>query len=139
MGQFASAAMLVANTVQSAQQAKQQKAAAMARQRADIQQRQYQLEIQEREKRDRLKRAEAAQRAHFGSQGMGAGSGSAAALLQGLRKETEQSIADMWGLENMRTDRINKESARRRRLNLLEHRNGAIGQGLGTIVNLLEK
>ena len=102
MGDFATVAMMGLKMIQSDQQAKVQQNAAMAQQRADVQQRQYQLQIQEREKRDRLKRAQATQRSRFGAQGLNPAGGSAAALLEGLRKETEKSIADQWGLNTMR-------------------------------------
>ncbi len=138
MGQYVQAAMMVANMIQSSQQTKSQQADAMAKQRADIQQRQYQLQIQEREKRARLKRAEATQRSRFGAQGLGSNSGSATALLAGLHKETEQSIADMHGLNNMRTSHLLEQSARNKRTNLLEQRNNLFRKGMGTMVNLLE-
>ncbi len=139
MGDFATAAMLAVNTLSSAQQAKAQQAAATARQRADIQQRQYQLQIEERRKRDRLKRQEAARRARFGAQGVASAGGSAAALLQGLRNETEREIAEMHNLQNMRLGELNRENQSRAKINLLEHRNDLLKKGLGTAFNLLEK
>jgi len=142
MGDFTTVAMMALNTVKSSQQAKAQQNAAMAQQRADIQQRQYQLQIQEREKRDRLKQALATQRSRFGAQGLSPSSGSAAALLEGLQKDTEKGIADQRGLENLRISQLADKSARKRRINLLEFQKGQVGQvgnGLGTAFNLLER
>lgn len=139
MGDYAQIALMAVKTIQSSQQAKAQQSAVMAEQRADIQQRQYQLQIQEREKRARLKRAEATQRSRFGAQGMNSNGGSAAALLSGLRKETDQSIADMRGQENMRVNELNAQAKRQERISLLELQNGTFNQGLGSIFNLLEK
>ena len=138
MGDFATMAMMGMSAIQSSQQQKSQQATAMARQRADIQQRQYQLQIQERDKRNRLKQAEAAQRARFGGQGLGSSSGSAAALLAGMRKQTEQSIADQNNLEGMRIGALANKTKKRGPINLLEHQN-TIRQGIGLMSNLLER
>ena len=147
MGTFTAAQLMSAATagmsslgmVQSSQQAKAQQSAAIAQQRADIQQRHYQLQIQERQKRDRLKRAQATQRSRFGAQGLDPAAGSAAALLDGLRKETEQSIADQRGMENMRINQLADQSRRKKKINLLEHRARQFNQGAGTLFNLLER
>ncbi|MBL6931199.1 MAG: hypothetical protein ISR46_06830 [Rhodospirillales bacterium] len=139
MGDFATVAMMGLKMIQSDQQAKVQQNAAMAQQRADVQQRQYQLQIQEREKRDRLKRAQATQRSRFGAQGLNPAGGSAAALLEGLRKETEKSIADQWGLNTMRNNQLAENAQSKTRINLLETRNNQINQGLGGVFNLLER
>ncbi len=138
MGNFAQVALMAASMIQSQQQAKTQQAAATARQRADIQQRQYQLQIQEREKRDRLKKTLASQRARFGAQGLGSSSGSAAALLNGLRKDTEKSIADARNLNNMQTSNLLNQPASNNRINLLEHRQSQLGNMRG-MINLLER
>ncbi len=139
MGDFATVAMMGLKMVQSSQQSKAQQGATVAQQRADIQQRQYQLQIQERDKRDRLNRALATQRSRFGAQGLNPAAGSAAALLEGLRKETEQSIADQRGFENMRINQLAKNNKRQARVNLLENRNTQMNKGLSTAFNLLEK
>jgi len=116
-----------------------QQNAAIAQQRADIQQRQYQLQIQERDKRARLKRAQATQRARFGGQGLNSTGGSAAALLEGLRKDTEKSIFDQRSFENMQVNQLAENTRRKGRINLLENRNSQISKGLESAFNLLER
>ncbi|NQU58992.1 MAG: hypothetical protein HQ513_17310 [Rhodospirillales bacterium] len=139
MGDFATVAMMGLKMVQSSQQAKIGQSAAMAQQRADIQQRQYQLQIQERDKRERLKRVQATQRARFGGQGLNSTGGSAAALLEGLQKDTEQSISEQRSIEDMRINQLAENNRRKSRKNLLEYQNNQIGKGLGTVFNLLER
>jgi hypothetical protein len=139
MGDFASVAMMGLKMVQSGQQAKAQQNASLAQQRADIQQRQYQLQIQERDKRARLKRVQATQRARFGAQGLNPAGGSAAALLAGLRKDTEKSIAEQRSIENMRINRLSEKTQAKARINLLEEQFNPFSKGAGTVFNLLER
>lgn len=139
MGDYTAAAMMGLNLLQSSQQNKATMSADAAQQRADIQQRRYQLQIQERDKRDRLKRAVSTQRSRFGAQGLNPASGSAAALIEGLRKDTEKSISNQRSMETMRINNLIDNSQHRANNSLLEYRNKQINKGLKLSFNLLEQ
>ena len=130
--------------VQQRQQAKAQNAAARAQADSQTQQIQQAQKIRERQRRDQLRRVLAAQRAQFGARGLSRG-GSADAVLKGLALDTERTIQDDRGLNDLRIADINRSLDLRRRRNLLElssaRRRSAFdlfGRGLKSI-SLLER
>lgn len=137
MAQIAATAAITAiQMIQAKQQAKAQNVAADAAAQSQNLQIQRQQEIRERQRRDLLKRTLASQRAGFAARGIGGG-GSANAVLQGLEKDTENTIAEERSLNAFPIDRINTSLSQTRRRNLLEasdiRRRGAfnlLGKGL---------
>jgi len=96
----------------------QQKATRAARKSetvTQINQLRYAQQIEDRDRRDRLRRAVAAQRARFGSQGI-ASSGTANAVLGGLAAETDQQIATAGEMTALRVNKVIDDSSRRRSL-----------------------
>lgn len=75
----------------------------------------YAQELENRARRDRLRRAIAAQRARFGGQGI-ASSGTASAVLEGLAAATDQEIATAGAVTALRVNKLNEDLARRRSL-----------------------
>jgi hypothetical protein len=101
-------------SVDSAQQ-KAAKAAQKSETAASIQQVRYLQQVEDQARRDRLRRAIAAQRARFGAQGLSA-SGTANAVLGGLAAETDKAIAADNSVTALRVNKLLDESSRRRSL-----------------------
>lgn len=124
MGGFVPAAALsaVQMGITQAQQERQADAAHSAA-KADAKTRIAQINAAEaadnRLRQDRLRRAQASQRANFGAQGLGTG-GSAQAVLSGLSKEAALGAAEQRKLGNLRTSQIKDQLDWQRRRSLLD-------------------
>ncbi len=97
--------------IDSAQQ-KASKAARTSETASSINQLRVSQQIENKERRDRLRRAVAAQRARFGAQGIAA-SGTAQAVLGGLAAETDQEIAASGLKAALRVNKIIDDSSQR--------------------------
>lgn len=83
-------------------------------------------QIEERERKEKLKQAQATQRARFGARGTGHG-GSATAVLEGMERRSAQNLADAWTKRYLparnkiaSTDKMLRRSTARSTMNLLE-------------------
>ena len=72
------------------------------------------------ERRDALKRAVARQRASFGSQGVGSGTGSSQAVLLGLFEESDDERKRRESLDNVRLTAIDQDLSQAKALNVLQ-------------------
>jgi hypothetical protein len=99
-----------------------QQQAGLASEKADAKAQAAQIraaqQVEERARRERLRRALAAQRARFGGQGV-TGSGSANAVLQGLAAAADREAADSNLLAGIRLDRLDTRLSGGSRHNLL--------------------
>ena len=119
MGGFESVALGVLGAVQNRQRQRAQNSALATRQQAEANQLLHARKINEHDKRKRLASLQAAQRARFGAAGIGRG-GSADAVLDGLSRETEQSIRDGRATDRMRLQRNTEPVSRDRTFNLFD-------------------
>ncbi|MBL8659856.1 MAG: hypothetical protein JNM75_08890 [Rhodospirillales bacterium] len=124
MGGFVPAAALsaVQMSISAAQQERQADAArgaAKAEARSKIAQINAAKAAEDRLRNERLRRAQASQRAQFGSAGIASG-GSAQAVLAGLSKEAALTAAEQNRLNALRIGQINQQLDWQRRKNLLE-------------------
>ena len=92
-----------------------QEQAAQERQRVTLESQQ-----EEEKRRAALKRAVARQRADFGSQGVGAGTGSPQAVLLGLFNESEDELRRREELDRLRFNALDLGLDQRSRLNVLQ-------------------
>lgn len=124
MGGFVPAAALSAvqmgiTAAQQERQADAAHAAAKADAKSKIAQINAAQAADERLRNERLRRAQASQRAQFGARGIGSG-GSAQAVLAGLSKEAALTAAEQSRLGALRTGQINDQLDWQRRKNLLD-------------------
>ncbi|HRK67538.1 MAG TPA: hypothetical protein PKY73_08300 [Hyphomonas sp.] len=124
MGGFVPAAALSAvqmgvTAAQQERQADAAHAAAKADARARIAQIKASEAAEDRLRMDRLRRAQASQRARFGSYGLGS-DGSAQTVLSGLSKEAAMTSAEQRKLGALRIGQINDQADWQRRKNLLD-------------------
>lgn len=85
-----------------------------------IEQNNAQAAAAETQRRDALKRAVARQRANFGAQGVGSGTGSSEAVLLGMFEQSDEEREAAETLNNLRTQAITQNSAAAQQLNLLQ-------------------
>ena len=85
-----------------------------------IEQNTAQAAATEAQRRDALKRAVARQRANFGAQGIGSGTGSSEAVLLGLFEQSDEERAAAETLNNLRTQAITQNASAQQQLNLLQ-------------------
>lgn len=139
MGGFVPAAALSAvqmgiNAAQQERQADAAHAAAKADAKARIAQIKASEAADDRQRLDRLRRAQASQRAQFGAQGLSSG-GSAQAVLSGLAKDTMLAGADRRKLDALRVGQINNQLDWQRRKNLLD----LADSKTGAVFNLISR
>lgn len=91
-------------------------------------------ESAERERRDALRRAVARQRAAFGAQGVGSGSGSSEAVLLGLFEESDDDRVERERLDDLRNRFISQDLSEQSRINVLQRSQLAEKQKLERIV-----
>lgn len=124
MGGFVPAAALSAvqmgiTAAQQERQADAAQAAAKAEAKSKIAQINAAQAAEDRLRNERLRRAQASQRARFGAAGIASG-GSAQAVLAGLSKEAALTAADQSRLNALRIGQINQQLDWQRRRNLLD-------------------
>lgn len=95
---------------------------AQARTNADLDRQQIDLETanSEEERKAALRRAVARQRANFGAQGVGAGTGSSQAVLLGLFEESEDEMARRASLDKLRLNTIDENLSQSNAINVLQ-------------------
>ncbi len=89
---------------------------------AELQRQSIALDAQEAEesRREALRRAVSRQRANFGAQGVGSGSGSSQAVLLGLFEESDDEKRRREELDNLRLNAIDQDLAQNRSINVLQ-------------------
>ena len=89
---------------------------------AEFQRQSIALDAQEAEesRREALRRAVSRQRANFGAQGVGSGSGSSQAVLLGLFEESGDEKRRREELDNLRLNAIDQDLAQNRSINVLQ-------------------
>lgn len=137
MGSYATVAMAGLNMIAQQQQARAAKRAAQEQANRDLQRIHLAQQIEERNKRESLKRAEAAHRAHFGGRGIGASGGSAAAVQRGLQQQTARDLEDAAHLRQFQINDINSRSRSNQKANLLNASNAARHTLFRTVLNRL--
>ena len=96
-------------------QAKRQATQVEAQRRQQVNSIQEQQTIQNRQRREELRKAQATQRARFGSTGLNAAGGSAASVLSGLARQVDEAIVDQNALNKLRIDDINTNALTQRK------------------------
>ncbi|MHA1597623.1 MAG: hypothetical protein ACTSV1_02790 [Alphaproteobacteria bacterium] len=124
MGDFVAAAKMGMSMIQARKQAKAGNAAIAAQQQQQAGQIEYNQALRERQQRERLRRDQATKRARFGAAGVSSVGGSAQAVLNGIAEEAERNISEQRAKSQYQLDEINRNSAYRRRVNLLEYKKG---------------
>jgi hypothetical protein len=109
-----------------------------ARAQSQIEAVQQTHEIQSRQRQEALRRALAAQRARFGSQGLGLG-GSADAVLSGIVADSENAARDAKGLALQKINDINTSTLWAHRKNLLDASEPTYRAAFGLIQKSLRK
>lgn len=109
----------------SQRQAAAQAAFARVRGQAEMARLRREFQIRERDRRNRLRRAVAAERARFGAAGILSTGGSADAIIRGLRSQAEEGI------------RLDRERVNFRRRSLLEESRPQRRSGFTTLTNSL--
>ncbi len=131
-GAAMSALSTAVGTVQAQSQARAQQRAQQAAANRQIQARQIEQQRREKEMREQAKRTQATARASFGARGVSSAGGSANALLQGIRSDTEEAIADDRRALNFSIDNLRENQRAQQRQNLLATRNSILNTVVGT-------
>lgn len=96
-------------------------------------------QIAEENRRAALKRAVARQRANFGSQGVGSGSGSSQAVLLGLISESDEEREQRERLDTLRNTAINQDLDQTVRLNTLQREQLRERNNLNSLTNSVDR
>lgn len=131
MGELAPLILPAMGMIQSQQQGKAQRKAMHAQEQAQNAQVRSQYERQERDRKDALKRAQAQQRARFGALGVGGNGGSAQAVLNGLRRKSDQEGADNRRHFERQTGESASQSALTRKRSLVDEQSNRAKAMLG--------
>ncbi|OHC74839.1 MAG: hypothetical protein A3G18_10380 [Rhodospirillales bacterium RIFCSPLOWO2_12_FULL_58_28] len=120
MGGFGNQALSVFDVTNSRKIAREQNKMEAENVRTGIQRIQQAQQKTEELNRADLRKELATQRARFGAQGIVSTDGSSKAVLDGLRKQTEEAINDNRAASNRQVDDIGRKISNSRRLNLLQ-------------------